>query len=67
LVKRDSRGGKNTPRNPGIVADRADQLAVMQKGKVVEQGDTKQIIKNPSHPYTKNLLGFRYLSDDSQD
>ncbi len=42
--------------NLAIVADRADYIAVMQKGRIVEQGDTYKIIKNPSHPYTKSLL-----------
>jgi len=42
--------------NLGIVADRADYLAVMQDGRIVEKGNTKQIIKNPAHPYTKALL-----------
>ncbi len=42
--------------NLAIVADRADYIAVMQNGRIVEQGDTNKIIKNPSHPYTKGLL-----------
>ena len=42
--------------NLGIVADRADEVAVMHQGRIVEQGDTKQIIKNPTHPYTKSLI-----------
>ncbi len=42
--------------NLAIVADRSDYIAVMQNGRIVEQGDTKQIIKNPSQPYTKSLL-----------
>jgi peptide/nickel transport system ATP-binding protein len=33
-----------------------DDLAVMQMGRIVEQGCSEQIYKNPSHPYTKNLL-----------
>jgi len=42
--------------NLAIVAGRSDYIAVMQKGRLIEQGDTKQIIKNPSQPYTKSLL-----------
>lgn len=42
--------------NLAIVADRADYIAVMQNGQIVEQGDTNKIIKNPSHQYTKSLL-----------
>lgn len=42
--------------NLAIVADRADYIAVMQNGRIVEKGDTKQVIKNPMQPYTKSLL-----------
>ncbi len=40
----------------GVVEDIADQVLVMYKGKIVEQGVAKSIIKNPKHPYTKALL-----------
>ena len=40
----------------GVVEDIADQVLVMYKGKIVEQGRAKSIIKNPKHPYTKALL-----------
>ena len=42
--------------NFGIVGDLADRVYVMQKGKVVEEGDTKQILYNPQHAYTKQLM-----------
>ena len=42
--------------NLNIVADRADEVAVMHQGKIVEKGDTEKIIKNPSHPYTQSLI-----------
>lgn len=42
--------------NLAIVADRADNLGVMQNGRIIEKGDTKNIIKNPAHPCTKTLL-----------
>lgn len=35
----------------------SDRTAVMYLGKVVEQGDTEDIIKNRYHPYTRALLG----------
>ncbi|MBL8789166.1 MAG: ABC transporter ATP-binding protein [Rhizobiales bacterium] len=40
----------------GIVRHMADKVCVMQKGKVVEQGDAKALFSAPQHPYTKMLL-----------
>jgi microcin C transport system ATP-binding protein len=40
----------------GIVRHMADTVAVMQKGKIVEQGDAKSIFSRPQHAYTKMLL-----------
>jgi peptide/nickel transport system ATP-binding protein len=34
-----------------------DRIAVMNGGKIVEIGNTKEIFKNPQHEYTKKLLG----------
>jgi peptide/nickel transport system ATP-binding protein len=34
----------------------ADQVAVMNKGQIVEFGSTKEIFANPQQQYTKNLL-----------
>ena len=39
-----------------VVADIADQIIVMQQGKVVEGGDSQQIFHSAEHPYTKKLL-----------
>lgn len=43
----------------GLIADIADQVAVMYRGKIVEQGDVLEIFANPQHPYTKGLLNCR--------
>jgi len=43
--------------NLGIVAKMCDQLAVMYAGRVVEQGPVSRIFNEPTHPYTKALLG----------
>lgn len=43
----------------GIVADIADQVAVMYQGKIVEAGPVLEIFANPRHPYTKGLLTCR--------
>ncbi len=40
----------------GVVAEVADRVVVMFKGKVVEQGDAETIFHNPEHPYTKALI-----------
>jgi microcin C transport system ATP-binding protein len=39
-----------------IVEKMADRVCVMQSGKIVEQGDTAELFKNPQHTYTKMLL-----------
>jgi peptide/nickel transport system ATP-binding protein len=40
----------------GVVAEIADDVAVMYHGKVVEQGPVHQIFAAPQHPYTQRLL-----------
>jgi peptide/nickel transport system ATP-binding protein len=40
----------------GVVADIADRVAVMQHGLVVESGSVKQVLNNPTHPYTQALI-----------
>jgi oligopeptide/dipeptide ABC transporter ATP-binding protein len=40
----------------GIVAETADNVAVMYAGKIIEYTDVHTIFKNPLHPYTKGLL-----------
>ncbi len=43
----------------GVIADIADDVAVMFRGKLVEQGPVEQIFSSPQHPYTKGLLACR--------
>ncbi|MDC0156556.1 ABC transporter ATP-binding protein [Verrucomicrobia bacterium] len=43
----------------GVIAEVADRVVVMYKGKVVEQGSVESIFENPSHPYVKGLLACR--------
>jgi microcin C transport system ATP-binding protein len=40
----------------GIVRHMADKVAVMQRGKIVEQGAAQEVFANPQHDYTKLLL-----------
>ena len=43
----------------GVIAELADKVIVMYKGKIVEQGNVWDIFTNPQHPYTKGLLACR--------
>ena len=43
----------------GVVAEIADRVAIMYKGEIVEQGDTRTIFQNARHPYTKALIACR--------
>jgi peptide/nickel transport system ATP-binding protein len=40
----------------GLVADRSDSVVVMRHGQIVETGKTHDIIAQPQHPYTQELL-----------
>ncbi|MBP6508476.1 MAG: ABC transporter ATP-binding protein [Opitutaceae bacterium] len=40
----------------GVVAQMADEVAVMNRGRLVEQGSVRAVLKNPQHAYTQALL-----------
>src|SRR5688500_17939546 len=40
----------------GVIAEMADRVAVMYRGKLVEEGPVRQILRAPAHEYTRNLL-----------
>jgi peptide/nickel transport system ATP-binding protein len=40
----------------GVVSELADRLAVMYGGRIVEDGPARQLLSEPSHPYTKALI-----------
>ena len=42
--------------NFGIIANFADKVAVMWKGRIVESGSVDQIMRTQAHPYTKALI-----------
>src|SRR3546814_12652406 len=41
----------------GVVADIADRVVVMQQGNVVETGTAEEVLRRPTHPYTRMLIG----------
>lgn len=43
--------------NFGVVADLCDRVAVMQNGRLVEEGTVREILRNPKEQYTQTLLG----------
>ncbi len=40
----------------GVVAALCRRIVILEKGRVVEAGDTAAILRNPQHPYTQRLL-----------
>lgn len=40
----------------GVIAETADRVMVMYAGKVCESAETRELIKNPLHPYTRGLI-----------
>ncbi|MDO6728961.1 ABC transporter ATP-binding protein [Marinovum sp. 2_MG-2023] len=52
----------------GVVAEVTQRIAVMYLGRIVETGTTRQVLKNPCHPYTKGLIdSFPKLSGARQE
>lgn len=50
--------------NIGVIAQIADDVAIMYMGKIVEQGPVRDILRSPRHPYTKGLLrAIPHLAD----
>ena len=41
----------------GVIAEAADRVLVMYAGRIVEQGTTRELFRDPQHPYTWGLLG----------
>ena len=49
--------------NLGLIAEIADQVLVMYKGKIVEHKNTSEIFSQPEHPYTRGLIACRPTLD----
>jgi oligopeptide transport system ATP-binding protein len=47
----------------GVVRHISDRIAVMQDGRIVEQGDADQVCERPAHDYTKKLLAAVPIPD----
>lgn len=47
----------------GVVAEIADRVLVMYRGKIVEEGKVKDLFTNPQHPYTRGLIACRPPTD----
>lgn len=43
----------------GVIAEIADEVVVMNKGRIVETGSAQDIFRNPKHPYTQGLIACR--------
>ncbi len=41
----------------GVIAETADRVAVMYAGRIVEIGPVAEVLRAPSHPYTRGLVG----------
>lgn len=51
----------------GVIAEIANEIAVMYKGKIVETAYRDRLFANPEHPYTKGLLACRPRLDNNPD
>jgi len=56
LVREEGMGLLLITHDLAVVAGRADRVAVMQEGRVVEQGPAAAVFRAPAHPYTRALL-----------
>jgi peptide/nickel transport system ATP-binding protein len=56
LTREDGMGLMMITHDLAVVADMADRIIVMRNGEVVEQGDTRSLLRDMRHPYTKMLF-----------
>jgi oligopeptide/dipeptide ABC transporter ATP-binding protein len=52
--------------NMGVVAESADDVAVMYAGQIVEQAPAHELFRSPQHPYTEALLAALPDLDDAR-
>ncbi len=63
LKKRRGAGILLITHDIGVVAETADEVAVMRRGKIVEAGPVGQIISAPRHEYTRSLIDAHVALD----
>ena len=56
LVREEGMGLMMISHDLAVVADMADEIAIMQKGRVVETGPAETLFREMQHPYSKALL-----------
>ena len=56
LVAEEGLGLLLITHNLGVVREAADRVAVMERGRIVEQGTRRAVFDAPSHPYTRALM-----------
>lgn len=56
LVKEHNTSALLITHDLGVVSETCDYVAVMYAGKIIEWGSTKDVFKNPIHPYTVGLI-----------
>jgi len=56
LAREDDMGLLMITHDLAVVADMADRIVVMRNGKIVEQGETRHLLHNMTHSYTKMLF-----------
>ncbi|ALG91192.1 MULTISPECIES: ABC transporter ATP-binding protein [Actibacterium] len=56
LVEQEQMGLLLITHDLAVVAGMADDLAVMQQGRIVEQGPTEELFRHMRHPYTRQLF-----------
>ncbi len=56
LARDDGMGLLMITHDLAVVADMADRIIVMRRGEIVEQGETKALLANMQHPYTRMLF-----------
>ncbi|MGO4851820.1 ABC transporter ATP-binding protein [Phaeovulum sp. W22_SRMD_FR3] len=56
VMRRGGLAGVYVSHDLAVVAQVADRIIVLRDGEIQEQGTTRQILENPQHPYTRELL-----------